>query len=385
MRWGRRSDLMLAGLGMVALANGALLGLTGYGFLAAALGILGFSPPAATYFLLLGIGVGIWLLVKAGQLERALRQGDYSRWGFSAAVEQQAGYLVERLDRAFANSCLTRRPTLRLLPSSAPNAFSVGRSREEAFIVVTQGLLGRLTPAEQDAVLAHEMAHIEAEDVPAVGLADAIAESIADFSALKGNVLWGPRQIAIGLVPLVIVFLVSFALVEVVPKPGEIANLGEAVWLLLLCFFYLGVLAAIAGSALASWPGLLQLFFFVTFFGPLTLIEMALAPPTAVILSRLVSRARIYEADIKTEQLCENSGAFLSALKKLEDVEREPDETWAGSLRFSLLVTPRKQKGYQAWFERVWATHPSIAERVEALGGAVKPATAPTRAAAPPG
>jgi heat shock protein HtpX len=53
-----------------------------------------------------------------------------------------------------------RAPELALLHVSYPNAFTVARTPGDNTLVVTQGLLDRLEPAEVEAVLAHELAHI---------------------------------------------------------------------------------------------------------------------------------------------------------------------------------------------------------------------------------
>jgi Zn-dependent protease with chaperone function len=381
---GRRSDFVLGALGLAALGNGVLLGLTAYGFLAAALGIINVGAPPLPYLLLLGLALGIWLLVKAGQLERALRQGRYENWGLVRPIPQESGPLVDLLAQVVERSRLRERPRLELLRDSDPNAFAVGRGRDDASIVVTQGLLDLLTPEEQEAVLAHGVAHIESEDVHVVGIADAIAESIAQFCALRGNVLWGPWRIAIGIAPFALTALVFLLLFEIVPKPLVIDGFWDAMLLLAVCLFYLAAFAAVIGSAVLSFWGFLQLFFFISFFGPLTVIELALAPPLAAVLSRLLSRTRVYEADQRTEQLCGDDETLISALEKLAKVECEPDGTWSGKLRFSLLVTPRRQKGYQAWFERVWATHPSIDDRLAELREDANRLPSPARATAQP-
>lgn len=72
---------------------------------------------------------------------------------------------------------LTRRaglpvePTLYYIPSSMPNAFTVGR-QDEALIAVTDGLLRRLDLREVIGVLAHEVSHIRSNDTWVMSLAD---------------------------------------------------------------------------------------------------------------------------------------------------------------------------------------------------------------------
>jgi heat shock protein HtpX len=55
-------------------------------------------------------------------------------------------------------------PRIGIIYSGTPNAFSFGRLRRDARIVVTSGLLEVLTPEESNAVLAHELGHVEHRD-----------------------------------------------------------------------------------------------------------------------------------------------------------------------------------------------------------------------------
>jgi heat shock protein HtpX len=68
---------------------------------------------------------------------------------------------VERL----AMAARVERPKLYLLPDGHPRAFSVGRGAGASGIAVTQGLVGLLTPAELEGVLAHELAHARQRDL----------------------------------------------------------------------------------------------------------------------------------------------------------------------------------------------------------------------------
>ncbi len=64
------------------------------------------------------------------------------------------------VDRLCASRGLPR-PRLGLIRSGTPNAFSFGHAPVDARIVVTTGLLEMLTPDEVNAVLAHELGHVE--------------------------------------------------------------------------------------------------------------------------------------------------------------------------------------------------------------------------------
>jgi heat shock protein HtpX len=62
-------------------------------------------------------------------------------------------------------------PRLGIIYSGTPNAFSFGRVRRDARIVVTSGLLEVLTPEEANAVLAHELGHVEHWDFAVMTIA----------------------------------------------------------------------------------------------------------------------------------------------------------------------------------------------------------------------
>lgn len=78
-------------------------------------------------------------------------------------------------------------PELYYIPSTVPNAFSVG-APESSAIAVSDGLLRLLTLREFTGVLAHEMSHIVHHDLWIMGLADVISRVTALMS-LSGQVI----------------------------------------------------------------------------------------------------------------------------------------------------------------------------------------------------
>jgi len=212
---------MLAGLGLVAVANGLLLGLALYGLLRLVVEFFGSEPPWWGYGWLAGLLAGAALLALSLQRERMLREAEF---GSGQELEEAPGAgewenpvaarfhsLVEKGDLAYA-------PSLWSIEDSEPNAFAVGRNRDDASVVVTTGLLGLLEPEELDAVLAHEIAHVESEDLKAVGRADAVADSIDDLAEMKGRFFWGPKAILVDTLPFLIVFAVGGIVIELMPE-----------------------------------------------------------------------------------------------------------------------------------------------------------------------
>ncbi|MBZ5506796.1 MAG: M48 family metalloprotease [Acidobacteriia bacterium] len=85
-------------------------------------------------------------------------------------------------------------PRIGIIDSGTPNAFSYGRVRRDARVVVTTGLLKILTPEETNAVLAHEIGHIEHWDFAVMTVAAlapmllyqvyVVTEKISSFRAI---------------------------------------------------------------------------------------------------------------------------------------------------------------------------------------------------------
>lgn len=76
-------------------------------------------------------------------------------------------------------------PMLYLVPSDVPNAATIGRP-EESVIIVTQGLLRRLSVSEVAGVLAHEITHIRNNDLAVF----AFAEVVKQFTVLLARFTW---------------------------------------------------------------------------------------------------------------------------------------------------------------------------------------------------
>jgi heat shock protein HtpX len=73
-------------------------------------------------------------------------------------------------------------PRVALVESESANAFSVGRTRERAVVALTDGLVRRLTPAELEAVVAHELAHVANRD--------GVVMTLVSVPALAGAAMW---------------------------------------------------------------------------------------------------------------------------------------------------------------------------------------------------
>src|SRR6202012_4022603 len=96
----------------------------------------------------------------------------------------QAPELHAIVDRLCVTADLPK-PRVAVADTPMPNAFAVGRSPKTATVCVTAGLLRLLSPGELEAVLGHELTHVQNRDVMVMTLASFFA-SIASFIVQMG-------------------------------------------------------------------------------------------------------------------------------------------------------------------------------------------------------
>jgi heat shock protein HtpX len=70
-------------------------------------------------------------------------------------------------------------PSIHVIDSPQPNAFATGRSPKHAAVAVTTGILQTLTNEELEAVLGHELAHVQNRDILIGSVAAMIGAAIA--------------------------------------------------------------------------------------------------------------------------------------------------------------------------------------------------------------
>jgi heat shock protein HtpX len=152
----------------------------------------------------------------------------------SPAEAPQLHAIIERL-------CIQAnlpKPRVAIANTSMPNAFAVGRSPKNATVCVTTGILDTLSTPELEAVLGHELTHIQNRDVMVMTIASFFA-SIASFITQVG--FWfggafddrdnnnGPAFIVVILVS-AIVYVISFLLLQALSRYREFAaDRGSAI------------------------------------------------------------------------------------------------------------------------------------------------------------
>lgn len=200
-------------------------------------------------------------------------------------------------------------PRTWVLEDTAPNAFATGRDPQHAHVVVTRGLLQKLTPAELEAVLAHEISHIANYDIRVMTVAAVLVGVVALAAdvALRWTFAGSGRR-----------------------RSNRDRNAGPAQAVLLA----LAVLAAI------------------------------LAPLVAQILKFAISRRREFLADASGALLCRNPYALASALEKIA-ADPEPLEAANKATAHLYIVNPLK--GHESFLNNLFSTHPPIEERIRIL------------------
>ncbi|WP_122090891.1 zinc metalloprotease HtpX [Halalkalicoccus subterraneus] len=134
---------------------------------------IGFIGVLSLYFSSISaIALGI-LIVSTAQL----------LYGYKVPLKAMGGTVVTATEYPELHQRITRlsqqaglpQPAVAVAPTDLPNAFAAGRSRNTAVVCVTTGLLENLDGDELDAVLAHELAHIQNRDMVIMTAASALS------------------------------------------------------------------------------------------------------------------------------------------------------------------------------------------------------------------
>jgi heat shock protein HtpX len=158
-------------------------------------------------------------------------------------VSPDDGPEARRLHAIIERLCIQAnlpKPRVAIAQTPMPNAFAVGRSPKTATVCATTGLLGLLDPAELEAVLGHELTHVQNRDVVVMTVASffaSIAAFITQFGFFFGGGFGGGNDNRDGeggffLVILVsaAVYVISFLLLQALSRYREFAaDRGSAI------------------------------------------------------------------------------------------------------------------------------------------------------------
>jgi heat shock protein HtpX len=214
-----------------------------------------------------------------------------------------------RLYNLLENLCISRgipMPKLKVMDSDALNAFATGLNEQQYSITVTTGLIKALDNDEIEAVLGHELTHIRNGDVRMMVIAVIIAGVIAFFAELFFRM-----------------FFRSGGSYRSSSSSSSDKKGG-------------GAAAIILAIALVALAWLLS-----------------------VVVRLALSRSREFLADAGAVELTKNPDAMISALRKIEGRGELPGATSA--VMEMCIDNPREG------FADIFATHPSVDRRAEAL------------------
>jgi heat shock protein HtpX len=152
----------------------------------------------AAFFLYLGVAPVTVVVIAAVML--------FVQWFFSdrmalyamhgrEVTAAEAPELHAMVDRLCALADMPK-PRVAIADTDVPNAFATGRTPKRALVCVTTGILNRLTPAELEAVLSHELSHVAHRDVTVMTVASflgVLAGMITRFG-LQGGLMGGGRR-----------------------------------------------------------------------------------------------------------------------------------------------------------------------------------------------
>lgn len=155
--------------------------------------------------------------------------------GAQIVSETEAPQLHGMITRLCAIADLPK-PQVAIVKTEVPNAFATGRSPDKAVVAVTTGILNKLSPAELEAVLAHELSHVKNRDMAVLTIAGFL--STVAFYFVRYSLYFnmgedrrrdGGSLLIVWLISIV-VWVVSFLLIRALSRYREYAaDRGSAV------------------------------------------------------------------------------------------------------------------------------------------------------------
>jgi len=156
--------------------------------------------------------------------------------GAHLVSESEAPQLHGMITRLCAIADLPK-PQVAIVRTDIPNAFATGRSQSKAVIAVTTGILNKLSPAELEAVLAHELSHVKNRDMAVMTIASFIstlAFYFVRYGFYFGNMGGDRRRNGGGIIFVwlisIAVWVISFLLIRALSRYREYsADRGAAI------------------------------------------------------------------------------------------------------------------------------------------------------------
>jgi heat shock protein HtpX len=204
------------------------------------------------------------------------------------------------------------KPKVYVVPEQAPNAFATGRDPEHSHVAVTRGLLDTMNRVELEGVIAHELSHVLDRDILLGTIVATLVGAVVLMSEFFMRTWWwgglGGRR-------------------------GDDRGGGPATAIIFMLGFVLLILAPLFGQ----------------------LIRLA------------VSRQREYLADAQGAMLTRYPPGLASALRKIGASSQAMRSANNATAHLWLAQPSRIEGDRVSTMERVFSTHPPIAERIRRL------------------
>lgn len=264
--------------------------------------LIGYGPVGVVFAVVIAAGLAIGSYWKSDEI--ALRMSRAQ----PASIEE-----YPRLHNIVEGLCIAAglpKPRLYIVQDEAPNAFATGRDPKHAAVAVTTGLLQKMNRIELEAVLAHELSHVQNYDILVSTLAVTMVGAVALLSDIGIRSMWfgGGR------------------------RSRDDNGAGSILMVLALVF-------------------------------------LVLAPIVAKVMQLAVSRRRESLADFSAVEMTRYPPGMVSALEKLRD-----DRTVVASgsratahLWIEQPMAQTKEEGPFARLNHLFDTHPPLEERIAAL------------------
>ena len=201
-------------------------------------------------------------------------------------------------------------PRVFIIDDPALNAFATGSNPQNAAVAATSGLLAIMNREELEAVMGHEVSHIRNYDIriSTIAVALALASAITMLSSMAGRMMWwggaGRRR-------------------------SDDEKDGNGLEIIMLV---------------------------------VSLLAIVLAPLAATLVQLAISRQREFLADASSVELTRNPQGMINALRKLDN--SKPMSRPVDDASSALYINDPKKGG---GFQKLFYTHPPIAERIERL------------------
>ena len=199
-------------------------------------------------------------------------------------------------------------PRVFIIDDPALNAFATGSNPQNAAVAATSGLLAIMNREELEAVMGHEVSHIRNYDIRISTIAVALASAITMLSSMAGRMMWwggaGRRR-------------------------SDDDRDGNGLEIIMLV---------------------------------VSLLAIVLAPLAATLVQLAISRQREFLADASSVELTRNPQVMINALRKLDN--SKPMSRPVDDASSALYINDPKKGG---GFQKLFYTHPPIAERIERL------------------